>query len=189
MYGGGCPRNVVGNTRSDTVDFFQEITYNCYIMSSNKLTEKMESFCQEYVANGFNGLKAYAKAYSQKSKDISSSEAHKLLQDQRILDRIRQIQGSYELTGLKLGIDRKLIMKKILGLLETKKPIYFQGQYVGEYEDATAVNNAIVTYAKLTGGFEPERKVVTIEEQNEVDVAKLSDDEKKELKARLLKEL
>ncbi len=156
---------------------------------ANKLTDKMESFCQEYVANGFNGSKAYEKAYEQKKKNISTGEAYKLLQDPRILDRIRQIQGSYELVGLKLGIDRKLIMKKIAGLLETKKPIYFQGNYVGEYEDATAVNNAIVTYAKLTGGFEPEHKVLTIEDQSEIDVTKLSDKEKDELKAKLLKEL
>lgn len=148
----------------------------------------MNSFCEEYVANGFNGSKAYQKAYNQKSKDIASSEAHKLLQDPRILDRIREIQGSYELVGLKLGIDRKLIMKKVLELLASKKPVYFQGTLVDTLDDPTAINNAIITYAKLTGAFEPEKTIVKVQEE-EVDVTKLDDKQKEELRAKLLKEL
>lgn len=148
----------------------------------------MTAFCEEYVANGFNGSKAYKKAYNQSKSNICTSEAHKLLQDQRVLDKIQQIQGSYELVGLKAGIDKKLIMKKVKSLLNTKKPIYFQGALVDNIDDATAINAAIVTYAKLTGGFEPEKQIVKIEEQ-EVDITKMSGKEKDALKAKILKEL
>lgn len=151
----------------------------------SKLTDKMNSFCEEYVANGFNGSKAYQKAYSQKSKDIAGAEAHKLLSDSRILERIREIQGSYELVGLKLGIDRKLIMKKVIELLNAKKVVYSQGTVVGEDPDNTAINNAIITYAKLTGGFEPEKTTIKIED-SEVDLSKLNDKEKEELRTKIL---
>lgn len=150
-----------------------------------KLTDKMNSFCEEYVANGFNGSKAYQKAYSQKSKNIAAAEAYKLLQDSRILNKIREIQGSYELIGLKLGIDRKLIMKKVAELLEAKRVVYSQGSVVGEDPDNTAINNAIITYAKLTGGFEPEKTTIKIEE-NEVDVSKMTEKEKEELRTKIL---
>lgn len=52
------------------------------------LTEKMKSFCREYVSNGGNGTQAYLKAYDSKSEVSASREANKLLYRDDITDYI-----------------------------------------------------------------------------------------------------
>ena len=47
--------------------------------NSTGLTEKMKSFCREYVRNNGNGTQAYLFAYNGKSETAASIESSKLL--------------------------------------------------------------------------------------------------------------
>jgi phage terminase small subunit len=60
------------------------------------LTEKMKSFCREYVANGGNGTEAYLTAYNSKSKVSASVEANKLLYRDDITDYIKTLNKPLE---------------------------------------------------------------------------------------------
>ena len=44
-----------------------------------KLTEKNLAFCEEYVANGWNGAAAYAKAYDNDNPNTCSTEASRMI--------------------------------------------------------------------------------------------------------------
>jgi phage terminase small subunit len=55
------------------------------------LTEKMKSFCREYVSNGGNGTQAYLKAYNSNSEVSASREANKLLYRDDITDFINTL--------------------------------------------------------------------------------------------------
>ena len=55
------------------------------------LTEKMKSFCREYVSNGGNGTQAYLAAYSGNSETAASLEACKLLKRDDIREYINAL--------------------------------------------------------------------------------------------------
>ena len=156
-----------------------------------KLTDKQNSFCELYVTYEFNGTKAYGEAYGQKDKNICGVEANSLLKDLRVQKRINEVEGAYRITGHKVGVNKKLIMTKIKQLLEAKVPIYFQGQYIDNKDDAVAINNAITTYAKLVGDFAPEKIELLDDEDDEedFDINKLTAEEREDLKQRLLKSM
>lgn len=181
-----------------TVDNFSKITYNIRNTillggdNSNmtQLNENQKKFCEEYIKNGFNGSKAYSIAYSNENKNVCNVEAYKLLRDPRIQDHIKEVEGSYRIVGHKLGINKKLIMETIKNQLKATKPIVANGEIVDQAPDNTAINNAITTYAKLTGDFAVERKSIEIEERlSDIDIKSLNTKEREELKAKILSEL
>lgn len=49
-------------------------------------------FCEEYVANGYNAVLAYQKAYSNASYESSKSGASRKLKKQEVKDYIAQLQ-------------------------------------------------------------------------------------------------
>jgi len=56
--------------------------------------------------------------------------------------------------------------------------------------DNTAINNAINTWAKLTGEFEAEKKAITIDDSSELkNPDKMTPEEVAEEKKKILKEL
>lgn len=153
------------------------------------MTDKILKFCEEYVANGYNGGDAYHRAYQNDNLQVCRVEACKMLQQDPIQDKIKEIEGSYRIVGYSLGIDRKRIMGAVETLLNAKKAIYFQGDKVGDEDDNVAINNGIVTYAKLTGDFSEKREITIEDKVLEVDPTKLTSKERKELKEQILKDL
>ena len=154
-----------------------------------KLTEKQINFCEEYVANGFKGGLAYKVAYEQDNSNMASSQASKMLRMPHIQDKIFEVEGAYRLVGNKLGINKELIMKRLLSGLNAKKPFYYNGKKVEDIDDYTAINAAITTYAKLTGDFAPEKKQIEIEEGLDKDPSKMTPEERQELTKKILEEI
>ena len=155
-----------------------------------KLTDKQEKFCQEYFANGFDKNKAYEVAYEQGNKNVCYTESAKMLGDQKILDRILEVEGEYRLVGHSLGIDKKMIMNRLKDQLYAKKPIFFNGKEVGEADDNASVNKAIEIYLKLVGDFQPEKKSVSIVDKPfDEDLSKMSEKEREDLRKEILRSL
>lgn len=153
-----------------------------------QLTDKQKRFCEEYVLNGFNASKAYKAAYGGSDKGATANGCA-MLKNQRILKFIDEIEGQYREAGYNVGVSKKRIMQKISDMLDAKKPIIYNGAIVGETDDYSAINNAITTFAKLTGDFAAEKKEITITEEDDTDVSKLTQEEKIEYKKKLLREL
>ena len=156
-----------------------------------KLNDNMKLFCEEYVKNGYNGRKAYEIAYEQDNKNVCAVEAHKLLKDQRIQEEINNVELSFRIAGFDAGIDKKAIMKILCDMMFATKKVFFNGEEVGEIPDHMARNNAITTWAKLTGDF-TEKKKLEIEDHREIediDPTKISKEEAKEIEKKLLNQL
>ena len=152
------------------------------------LNKNQIQFCEEYVANDYNGTKAYKLAYNQKDSNTSAVAAHKMLRDPRIIEKIKEIEGDYRIIGHKLGIDKKLILSRLFDLLSAKKQVFFNGMEVGEVDDNASVNKAIENILKIMGDFAPEKSEVIIEE-TDVDISKFTKEERKEYKDKLLRQL
>lgn len=62
---------------------------------ADKYTAKELVFCYEYVANKFNGTKAYLASYSTKNENTAKVEASKLLTKPNIKKKIRELTKKY----------------------------------------------------------------------------------------------
>jgi len=155
----------------------------------SKINDNHKKFCEEYVLNGYKGGPAYKVVYQNNNANTCRVEAYKLLKLPKIRDYIEFIEGSYRAIGKEVGINKESILEKIKGMLQAEKPIYFQGRLIESIPDWTAINAAITTYAKLVGDFAPEESKITLEEGTDVDLSKLTDEEKEVLKTKILKEL
>jgi len=152
-----------------------------------KLTDKMKKFSEEYVKNGYNGAGAYKTAYGQENTQICASEAYKMLRDQRIIDEIELVEGSFRVLAQAEGLDRKTVVKILADMIEANK-INKDGSSSPDY---TARKDAITLFGKLTGDFK-ERKELEItnkEDLTEVDPTKMTDNEKEQLEKDILSEL
>lgn len=152
------------------------------------LNPKQIDFCEEYVANGYNGTAAYRTVYEQKDDNSAAVAAHKLLRNTQIVEKVKEIEGDYRIIGHKLGIDKKLILTRLYDLLSAKKQVFFNGEEVGVVDDNASVNKAIENILKIMGDFAPEKKEITIDDES-VDMSKMTDEEKKEYKDKLLRSL
>ena len=157
-----------------------------------KLTDNQSQFCEEYVANGYKGGESYSAAFKNDNKNACRVGAYQLLRNPKIIDKIKEIEGNYRILGMELGIDRKKILTKINEMLDATKNVYVNGVVAETIPDHTIVNNAIVTWAKLTGEFEAEKKSITIQDNEEgidKDPSKMTDEEREQEKAEILKTL
>lgn len=69
------------------------------------LTGKQEMFCLEYVANNFNIIDAYIKAYKPENVENAKKNAYKNLKKPEVVARIRELQKErYE--ALNINADR-----------------------------------------------------------------------------------
>jgi len=154
------------------------------------LNEKQIKFCEEYVANGYVGRKAYAAAYDQKDANSAGVGAAQLLRDPRIVDKIKDVEGDYRIIGYRLGINKKFILQRLVELLSAEKQVFFNGRIVGSVSDNASVNKALDTLIKIFGDFSAEKKEIAIDDAfSDVDISKLSKEERKELKDAILKSL
>ena len=151
-----------------------------------KLTEKNIAFCEAYVANSYNGAAAYATAYENDNPNTCSTEASKMLKNSLVQERIKQIEGDYRILGYSIGIDKKFILNLLLKQMAATKTTT-----TGVQSDNIAINNAVNTWAKLTGEFEVEKKHITIDDESELtkDPSKMTKEEIKEYKEKILKTL
>jgi len=150
------------------------------------LNERQLAFCAEYVANGYNGSAAYEVAYKEDNKDVAKSQAWKMVRLPHIQEGIKNAELDYRIEGHGLGINKKAILTVIQRALEAKK-ISKDGDIEDDY---TAQLKAIEVYAKLTGDFSAEKKSIVIsDEVGEVDINKLTPEEREAYKAKILAEL
>ena len=156
-----------------------------------KINEKQLKFCEAYVANGYKRKEAYQTAYEQEDGDSANSSAYDLLRQPKIIEKIKEIEGNYKIISMEQGIDKKKIIQKIDDMLNATKKIFKDGELIDESPDHSAVNNGVNTWAKLTGEFEAEKKAIVFSEESEIekDPSKMTDDELKERKDKILKEL
>jgi len=155
-----------------------------------KLTEKQNSFCEEYVLNGYNGGKAYKIAFKNDNDNTCRVGAHNLLHNPAIIEKIKEIEGNYKILGLEKGINKKKIIEKIQTMLNSTKKTFHQGNLIDESPDANAINNAIITWTKLTGEFETEKKAITFNSPGlDKDPSKMTKEEQEKLKTEILKDL
>lgn len=151
----------------------------------------MVRFCEEYVKDR-NGSKAYELAYGQKNKNICAVEASKMLKDRRILDEIDRQELAFNIEGHKAGITRESIMKIIARMLYATKRVYNRnGEIIDEVPDSTAINNAIITYSKLTGEMADKKKIEFEDktEHGDKDIETMTEEERKAYKEKLMRDL
>lgn len=142
----------------------------------DSLTSKELLFVQEYVVNGFNGKRAYMKAYKTDNENLASTEACKLLKKAKIQNALEIEEGGFRQIARQHGLDRQAIVKKLKDLIDSK--------------EGKTVNAAIVILARLTGDFSPEKKVLEVESTlGNIDISKLDKEQLEKLKASLLLEL
>ena len=153
------------------------------------LTDKQLAFCNEYVANGYNGAAAYRLAYKQENDDICKSEAYKMIRLPNIQEGIKNAELDYRIEGHGLDINKKAILTVIKNALSATKTVITKTGDVYDDQDYSAQLKAIEVYAKLTGDFSPEKKTVTIEDNQAVDITKLTPEEREAYKAKILAEL
>jgi phage terminase small subunit len=157
----------------------------------HKLTEKQSKFCEEYVKNGYNGSAAYRVAYDQNNKLVCGSESHRLLKNPKIQEEINNVELTFGMIGKMAGLDKKAIVEILKKMMVATKIVYDKGNRIDEVPDWTAINNAITTFSRLSGEF-TERKKIIIEDNSEigdVDPTKLTEEEREELREKILKDL
>ena len=153
------------------------------------LTDKQLAFCNEYVANGYNGAAAYRLAYEQENNDICKSEAYKMVRLPNIQEGIKNAELDYRITGHGLGINKEAVLAVIKNALSATKSYATKDGDVYTNEDYASQLKAIEVYAKLTGDFSPEKKTVTFENEQDIDITKLTPEEREAYKAKILAEL
>ena len=78
------------------------------------LTEKMKSFCREYVSNGGNGTQAYLTAYDSNNEAVAANESSLLLKRDEVKEYLATITKPLEDTAMDEGEKiRSLIWERI----------------------------------------------------------------------------
>jgi hypothetical protein len=159
-----------------------------------KLTSLKKAFCEAYLKNDYNATEAYMIASREcgnnAKRDTASAEGSHLLKDKAIIEEIDRLEGSYQLTALKSGLSKQKVIDLLKEMMQSKKKVFHNGNLIDESPDNTAINNAIVTYGKFIGAFVDKKKIeIGDEETEETDIEDMTDEQKVELKEKLLKEL
>ncbi|UCH12301.1 MAG: terminase small subunit [Candidatus Omnitrophota bacterium] len=81
------------------------------------LNDKQEAFCQEYCSNGYNALKAYIKAYPDSSHNAAKANSHRLIDNDRIRDRIDEIKAKI---SEKWELSKDYVIKGLYNIAEDK---------------------------------------------------------------------
>ena len=114
------------------------------------LSVKHKSFCDEYLANGFNATRAYKSVYKTTDKVAESSGA-RLLRNDRVIEYL-QIEG--EKTAERLQITKEELLNDLVDIKNNNKGV----------RDVTAMK-AIELISKMSGFDAPTRQEISIQEQ------------------------
>jgi phage terminase small subunit len=120
------------------------------------LSAKHKSFCDEYLANGFNATQAYKSVYGVSDK-VAGSSAPRLLENARVKDYLQQEMNK---TSEKLEITREFLIKEYLQLINSAKSDE-------HFIDRGNWNKSLAQLAKLLGLDAPikQQTEITITEQ------------------------
>jgi phage terminase small subunit len=141
------------------------------------LTPKEQLFVNEYVTNGYNGTKAYMKAYDTDNDNVAAVNACVLLKKEKIQDALEVEEGGFRQIARQHKADKVAIVKKLQEII------------FGDFDGKTIIS-AINTLAKLTGDFAPEKKSVHVEDAiGDVDTKNMSPEQLEELKKTLLSQM
>lgn len=156
-----------------------------------KLTKRQKDFCKEYVKNGYNGAKAYRTVYDTDNVDTCKGGAWSLLRRPHIVDYISQVEESYKIAGLETGLDRKSLTKLLAEIIAGEEQIQEDGSVKRiRTTKVSDILNAITLYAKLSGEITDKRRIELDDKRDDdVDISKLSKEERAELEKKLLNEL
>lgn len=114
------------------------------------LSAKHKSFCDEYLANGFNATQAYKSVYKTTDK-VSESSSARLLRNDKVMEYL-QIEG--EKTAERLQITKEELLNDLVDIKNNNKGI----------RDVTAMK-AIELISKMSGFDAPTRQEISIQEQ------------------------
>ena len=110
--------------------------------SENKLTDKQEQFCQEYVKD-WNGTRAYKRAgYECGTEETFNSNASRLLRNDKVKQRIDELRKEIAENN-ELTIGRVLDEYKKIAFLDTKKLFDKDGKLISVNELDNDVTHAI----------------------------------------------
>jgi phage terminase small subunit len=114
------------------------------------LSTKHKSFCDEYLANGFNATQAYKSVYGVSDKVAESSSA-RLVRNDKVIEYLQQ-EG--QKTAQKLQITKEELLIDLVDIKNNNKGI----------RDVTAMK-AIELISKMSGFDAPTRQEISIQEQ------------------------
>ena len=114
------------------------------------LSVKHKSFCDEYLANGFNALRAYKSVYGV-SDSVAGPSGDRLLKNAKVKDYL-QIEG--EKTAERLQITKEELLNDLVDIKNNNKGV----------RDVTAMK-AIELISKMSGFDAPTRQEISIQEQ------------------------
>ena len=110
-----------------------------------ELTDKQMTFCEEYLINGHNALKAYKKAYPDAKEESAQASASRLLENVKVSTYLNDARKENRRRA-RMSKDDKL------GLLESIM--------AGENKNLTI--KAIEVHNKMTGDNEAEKKDINV---------------------------
>jgi hypothetical protein len=140
-------------------------------MKKNELTIKEALFVDEYLKNGYIASRAYQVAYQTTNKGMAKVESYRLLQKQKIKDKIEESEMSFRHLARENGLDRRSILFELKKIIKGNNP--------------KATLAAINTLCHLKGEFSPDRQIIEVEQINS-DYSKLNEDE---LRIKIMAEL
>lgn len=146
---------------------------------NNALTIKQANFVSEYLNNDYNASKAYQTAFKTSNKDMAKVEAYRLLKEQKIIDKIQEIDTPYRTLARENGLDKASIVLKIKSIIEN-----------GNAREQLA---AIMNISRLCGYLNNKKKAFEYNELEEpeprIDLSSLTEEQRIIERRRLLKEL
>lgn len=126
-----------------------------------RLNMKQEAFCHAYVANEGNGSKSYKEAYHVKDSAIAEANASRLLRDDRVQQRIKELRmGFYE--------QKRSIMEEVFAKLKSK---------FDETDDPRSIDKlgrTLLEAGGAIGGAKNQQAVIITATNGQVDLDKMS---------------
>lgn len=92
-------------------------------MPRKELTNKQIAFCEEYVANGYKAIEAYAVAYPNSCENSLRSNPYQLLQNPKVKVYIRELQ-SQRFEALNISADRIAVKLAEIAFADKKDEDY-----------------------------------------------------------------
>jgi phage terminase small subunit len=114
------------------------------------LSVKHKSFCDEYLANGMNALRAYATVYKV-SDSVAGPSGDRLLKNVKVKDYIQEQQ---EITSQRLNITKEQLLSDLQDIKNRNMGV----------RDALSIK-AIEVMNKMSGFDAPIKQEITISEQ------------------------
>lgn len=117
------------------------------------LTDKQMAFCEEYVKNGGNGVKAYMAAYQNNMSDPAARvEACRMLDMPKIQEQITRLRKPVE----------KAVVRRIINERDYKKQLIQERiQLCVERDDDSAIARYLEIWNKMDGEYVNINKDIT----------------------------